>query len=169
MQNLIFCPKNITCRIPSHPKNVQNPISSQNVLQATVTGFRFSPTARRPETPGFGGTGPDGSIFPPRLVIAIYIFYQYVCEMSYSELFNPCPTLLLTTSGAIITAWLLWSLRLEPFVATLDPGKGAELTFPRREQGEEWLKPPTVLRAQISHQRRNCTLLLFFFGASLSL
>ena len=64
-------------------------------------------------------------------------------------------------SGAIITAWLLWSLRLEPFVATLDPGKGAELTFPRREQGEEWLKPPTVLRSQISHQRRNCTLLLF--------
>ena len=68
-------------------------------------------------------------------------------------------------SGAIITAWLLWSLRLEPFVATLDPGKGAELTFPRREQGEEWLKPPTVLRAQISHQRRNCTLLLFFSGS----
>ena len=71
-------------------------------------------------------------------------------------------------SGAIITAWLLWSLRLEPFVATLDPGKGAELTFPRREQGEEWLKPPTVLRAQISHQRPNCTLLLFW-GLSLSL
>ena len=67
-------------------------------------------------------------------------------------------------SGPIITAWLLWSLRLEPFVATLDPGKGAELTFPRREQGEEWLKPPTVLRSQISHQRRNCTLLLFFSG-----
>ena len=80
---------------PISSQNVQNPISSQNVLQATVTGFRFSPTARRPETPGFGGTGPDGSIFPPRLVIAIYIFYQYVCEMSYSELFNPCPTLLL--------------------------------------------------------------------------
>ena len=74
---------------------VQNPISSQNVLQATVTGFRFSPTARRPETPGFGGTGPDGSIFPPRLVIAIYIFYQYVCEMSYSDWLNPCPILLL--------------------------------------------------------------------------
>ena len=75
--------------------NVQNPISSQNVLQATVTGFRFSPTARRPETPGFGGTGPDGSIFPPRLVLAMPIFYQYVGGMSYSDWLNPCPTLLL--------------------------------------------------------------------------
>ena len=37
--------------------------------EASVTGFQFNPASgRRPET-GFGGTGPDGSIFPQRWTI----------------------------------------------------------------------------------------------------
>ena len=73
-------------------------------------------------------------------------------------------------SGAIITAWLLWSLRLEPFVATLDPGKGAELTFSKTRAGRGVVEAAhgTSVTNQPSTSQLY-TVAVFFRGLPLSL
>ena len=57
----------VTDSVPTVP--AVTTLSKFRPSEASVTGFQFNPASgRRPET-GFGGTGPDGSIFPQRWTI----------------------------------------------------------------------------------------------------